>query len=305
MMMAIRMTPMMTTNINKLMAIAMTMTTMMTRMMTIGMTKLIIYAYMYYMILCKVVQLSLQPHSRRLATLGLKTINFCLCLTVIGWRYYVHTRQHDHHHQDINIIINRRKLCIRPVYWDLSCPIGEGAWRHWMGLQILSPHLMASSHPILDSLSHWIILLCGNILLNFHDIFRTPLVLLCLLRNLRLLAPVTSFATLAEVFILCSSPILISVALILHKFYFLSVQAWALVVVFYYLFCDPLPPTSSRPLFVGLGCLSSSPGSFFFSSSLESLNFFLIQANPRQAPPLLRHGHLCLWGHWDCAASGK
>ena len=87
---------------------------------------------MYYidMLICKVVQLSLQPHSRRLATLGLQTINFCLCLTVIGWRYYVHTRQHDHHHQDINIIINRRKLCIRPVYWDLCGSIGEGAWRH-------------------------------------------------------------------------------------------------------------------------------------------------------------------------------
>ena len=41
------------------------------------------------MLICKVVQLSLQPHSRRLATLGLQTINFCLCLTVIGWRYYV------------------------------------------------------------------------------------------------------------------------------------------------------------------------------------------------------------------------
>ena len=53
----------------------------------------------------KVVQLSLQPHSRRLATLGLQTINFCLCLTVIGWRYYFHTRHHHHHHQYVNIII--------------------------------------------------------------------------------------------------------------------------------------------------------------------------------------------------------
>ena len=52
-MMTVRMTPMMTivfaTKINKLMAIA--TTTMMTRMMAIGMTKLIIYAYIYYMIL--------------------------------------------------------------------------------------------------------------------------------------------------------------------------------------------------------------------------------------------------------------
>ena len=56
---------------------------------------------------------------------------------------------------------------------------------------------------------------------------RLPLVLLCLLRNLRLLAPVTSLATLAEF--------------------------WALAVVFYYLFRDPLPPVDSRPLVVGLG----------------------------------------------------
>ena len=203
MMMTIRMTPIMTTvfntKTNKLMAIA--MTTMMTRMMTTGMTKLILYARYYINILiCKVVQLSLQPHSRRLATLGLQTINFCLCLTVIGWRYYAHTRQHHHHHQYVNIIIKRWQLCIRPLYWNLCGSIGERAWRHWMGLQILSPRIMASSHPILDSLSHWIIWLWGNILMNFHDIFRTPLVLLCLLRNLRLLAPVTSFATLAEVF---------------------------------------------------------------------------------------------------------
>ena len=80
--------------------------------------------YMY-----KVVQLSLQPHSRRLATLGLQTINFCLCLTVIGWRYYFHTRHH-HHHQYVNIIIKRWQLCIRPLYWNLCGSIGERAWRH-------------------------------------------------------------------------------------------------------------------------------------------------------------------------------
>ena len=45
------------------------------------------------------VQLSLQPHSRRLATHGLRTINFCLCLTVIG-----------HHHHLLNHHIHIHKL---------------------------------------------------------------------------------------------------------------------------------------------------------------------------------------------------
>ena len=61
---------------------------------------------------------------------------------------------------------------------------------------------------------------------------RLPLVLLCLLRNLRLLAPVTTLATMAE--------------------------GWALAVVFYYLFCEPLPDVSSRPLVEGLGVTLSS-----------------------------------------------
>ena len=35
-------------------------------------------------------------------------------------------------------------------------------------------------------------------------------------------------------------------------------EGWALAVVFYYLFCEPLPDVSSRPLVEGLGVTLSS-----------------------------------------------
>ena len=103
----------------------------------------------------QVVQLSLQPHSRRLATLGLRTINFCLCLTVIGHlhhhhhhrhhhhhHHHHHHRPHHHHHRQHNI--DRWELSLCAVHWHLSGSTGERSCKPGLGLQILPSHSLAS-----------------------------------------------------------------------------------------------------------------------------------------------------------------
>eukprot|EP00092_Neocalanus_flemingeri_P033166 GFUD01036067.1.p1 GENE.GFUD01036067.1~~GFUD01036067.1.p1 ORF type:complete len:444 (+),score=99.80 GFUD01036067.1:61-1392(+) len=87
-----------------------------------------------------------------------------------------------------------------------------------------------------------------------------PIVLLCLLRNLRLLAPVTVVATVCELY--------------------------ALATVFYYIFRDPLPAISSVPASVSISKLPLFFGTAIFT--FEGIGIVLPLENRMKNPANLR-----------------
>ena len=87
-----------------------------------------------------------------------------------------------------------------------------------------------------------------------------PLVLLCLLRNLRLLAPVTVIATVCELY--------------------------ALAIVFYYIFRDPLPPVTSVPSTASITKLPLFFGTAIFT--FEGIGIVLPLENRMKNPAHLR-----------------
>merc|ERR1711892_675395 len=154
----------------------------------------------------EVVQLSLLPHSRRLSSIGLKTINVFICITQLGGNsVYV-----------LFIATSIKQLCEDLVGLD---------WSFYYYILLL-----------------WV-----------------PLVLLCLLRNLRLLAPVTVIATVCELY--------------------------ALAVVFYYIFRDPLPPVSSVPSSVSISKLPLFFGTAIFA--FEGIGIVLPLENRMKNPSYL------------------
>ena len=155
----------------------------------------------------EVVQLSLLPHSRRLSSIGLKTINVFICITQLGGNsVYV-----------LFIVTSIKQLCENLADLD---------WSFYYYVLLL-----------------WL-----------------PIVLLCLLRNLRLLAPVTVVATVCELY--------------------------ALATVFYYIFRDPLPDVSSVPAAVSISKLPLFFGTAIFT--FEGIGIVLPLENRMKNPANLR-----------------